>query len=266
MSMLERHGMGGRLEGLGLLLVAGFLFWLMAGGNYWMLFNPRFQWLHVAAAVFLVCCGGLSLAVSRRGSTAWRLGSLALLLVLLLMAGVAIIGFDSFGDTSDGLHGGLTLEAPKSDAPPILEHEGREYIRISPPELFNLAESRPEQALEGRWAMRGLLARLPGAAEGGGLVLVRPFIYCCLADGVAVGFHLGSEGEHPPEQGGWYQVLGRLEKADSSLSLPSDAPLMGAFFSALSQDYLFVPESLEPTAAPSIPYVFSLRSEPPHTW
>ncbi len=266
MSMLARHGMGGRLEGLGLLLIAGFLSWLMAGGNYWMLFNPRFQWLHVLAAVFLVCCGGVSLAASRRGSTAWRLGSLALLLVLLLLAGASIIGFDNFGGASDGLSRGLTMEAAKSDVLPILKHEGREYVRISPPELFNLAESRPETALEGRWAMRGMLSRLPDAAEGGGLVLVRPFIYCCLADGVAVGFHLGSDGEHAPEQGGWYQVLGRLEKAESSLSLPSDAPLMGAFFSALSQVYLFVPESLEPTAAPSMPYVFSLRSAPPHTW
>ncbi len=266
MSMLARHGIGGRLEGLGLLLVAGFLFWLLVGGNYWMLFNPRFQWLHMTAATFLVCCGVLSLASSQRGSTPWRLGSLALLLVLLLLAGLHVLGFDSFFDPSEGLSSGLTLEAPRSDVPPILEHDGREYVRISPPELFNLAESSPEKALKGSWAMRGLLTRLPGQEEGGGLVLVRPFIYCCLADGVAVGFHLDNVGDRNPEQRGWYQVLGRLETTGSDLPMPSDVPLAGAFFTALNQKYLFVPESLEPIPAPGVPYVFSLRSEPPHTW
>ena len=272
--MSAKTRLGARLEGATLLAMAGFLTWLIIGGHYWMLLNPRFQWLHGVTAILLTGCGLAALFTATRGFSIVRLAPMIVLLGLFGIAGVSLheAGQAAKKTGSENVGGSmspprtLTFEAPVQAESPYLELDGVKYTRISPPELFNLVERTPEAALQGRWVLRGLLAKMPDASETTGYTLLRPFIYCCLADGVAVGFHITpTPGMSFPDRE-WVAVCGRLEQADKPFTAPSEQLLAGAFFTALEKDYLLVVESVEGIEAPPMPYIFNLKMEPPFTW
>lgn len=259
-----RQWLFGRLEGLLLVLVACYLAWLLVSDNLWQLLNPRFFWLETATAAGLLLCGGVLLLRPTRTSLL-RLGSLGLLCLLLA---VTLWGPEGMALPED-------LEASpfavKETQPlPPLEIDGQTFERISTPELVQLLQDDPQTALAGNWALRGMAARSSPLDARGAFALVRPFVWCCLADAVAVGFVTPWESELP-ETGQWVQVAGQVKQVqdlqDNELELA-----LGPLFVALDDGHVLVPAQELGAAAlqimdePEMPFVFSVRETPPYNW
>ncbi len=261
----EQH-IYGRVEAGLLLLVAGYISWLVSSDSFWQMLNPRFQWMETAAAAVLFLCGG-ALMLRPARSSILRLSTFSLLILLLAVtlwgpAGMALPKAEL--DDSP-----FAVNEPEPSEP--LELGGETYERISTIELLNLLEKRPETALGRSWALRGVVVRTPELDEHGSFGLVRPFIWCCLADAVAVGFVTPYAAHDSLEQGQWVRVAGRLEEIEGLKAEELELSL-GPFFVALDQQYALVPDSalgdeaVEIIKEPGVPYVFTLRESAPFSW
>lgn len=261
-------GIGGRLEGLALMAIAGYIAWLLITNTYWQLLNPRFQWLTASAGAGLAIVGAAQLFFSRSGTSFPRLAALCLLLALM---GGTIFGGNWLEDASPAPASGLSTDFSATQAEKYIEIDGHEYTRISTPELIQLIDQSPDTVLSTAWGMRGIAVRTPELDAMGRFVLLRPFIWCCLADGVAVGFQVPWKDVTTLENGDWVQVAGKLTPADK---LPSvgDKPLLDALFTAVDESHEFIPDSalggnaVEHIETPRMPFIFNLNAAPPYNW
>lgn len=256
----------GRLEGLLLVLLAAYIGWLVNSDQFWQMLNPRFRWLEAAAATGLLLTGGV-LLFRPVPSNALRLGTqlvFGLLLATTLWgpAGMALPQEETASDP-------FAVQEPASQEP--LEIGGHKYVPISTVELLNLLEKRPKDALAGRWALRGVVARSPALDERESFVLVRPFVWCCLADAVAVGFVTPWENYGQLQAGEWVRVAGRVQRLPALKTEDLEVSL-GPFYVALDDAYALFPdtesggETVKQIAEPSLPYVFSVRETAPFSW
>lgn len=259
---------GGRFEGLVLCVFGVVVLWLIAADLYWQLMNPRFLWLSATAAGLLLLCGAV-LLWRPVPSKPWR-GGVYLLFALLLGLAAWHASVEERSAWSGGA-GGLGLEYEPAEAP-LLHLGGRDFTRISTAELLNLMELDRETALGTDWVLRGVVARTPELDAAGVFVLLRPLVWCCLADGVAIGFTVPWQDVTELESGQWVRVAGRVQAADGALQSQAAEARLGSFFSAVDAGWLLVPAELpgvsgvEPLKGPRVPFVFGLRDSAPFTW
>lgn len=261
------RAVAGRAEGPLLAFVAGYIVWLLTSGNYWQMLNPRFQWLTGAAAGGLFLCAGVLAFRPARGN----LPRLGILTVFCLLLAVTLWGPEGMAlpKTTIEAERASPFEIEVPEPLPKLELAGREYTRISTPELLNLVEKTPQEVLAGEWALRGVVERTPELDAMGSFALLRPFIWCCLADGVAVGFLVPYADVESLETGQWVRVAGRIERAD--LAAGAKNVTLGSFFVALDGQHVFRPteetgEAVQVIETPTMPFVFTVRESPPFSW
>uniref|UniRef100_A0A7C4EM00 DUF1980 domain-containing protein n=1 Tax=Fundidesulfovibrio putealis TaxID=270496 RepID=A0A7C4EM00_9BACT len=254
----------GRVEALCMLGLAGVLFWLLVGGEYWMYLNPRFRPISWAAAVALAGLGAFSLWRAPSGASWGRAGLFALVLALWLVGqfglerGMARLGLDPQGLSQSD-------EAPAL-APRVVKR-GVEYVRINLGELFDIAENAKGAPAPGNWAVRGFVRRSPEMDARGEFVLYRLALYCCLADSTAVGFRVRMpQGEALPDNGSWAVVYGELAPARDTEPAATEQSLGGSAFASINDGYVISGKLLEKEKPEGMGMMYEWRSQEPYAY
>lgn len=256
-----------RLDGLAMLALAGFLLWLAAAGNYWMFLNPKFAPLTLAAAALLAVLGAFA---AIRPVSRPSLGRAACYLCLLAMIVLTQGGVQALSRNidSDPFSVAPTLPDPEPAAPipARMVALGREYIPINTGELYDIAAKGHGEAFDKPYAMRGYVHRDPALDAKGEFVLYRLAVWCCFADGTAVGFKVRlPQGVPPPDDKSWVVAYGRL--ADTPEDERKEYTLPGQPFSSIAPAALFAADHLE--AAPVPPeqvYMYQWKASEPYAF
>lgn len=255
-----------RADGLAMLALAGFMGWLATAGNYWMYLNPKFKPVTLAAAVVLAALG---LYAAARPVTRPTLSRSLCSLALLIMAGLTEGGFQSLSATADSDPFNVPASLPMPERIPVparLSLDGKDYIPINTGELFDIAAKGPGPAWDRPFAVRGFVHRDAALDAQGELVLYRLTVWCCFADGTAVGIRVNlPHGAPPPADKSWIIAYGRLaeipEPARQEVILP------GMSFSSVAPAALMTADGLEvKELVPEETYMFEWRQEAPYAF
>jgi len=267
MSPATFRALAARLDGAAMLALAGFLGWLVLFGDYWMYLNPRFKPVTLAAAAVLAVLGGYA---ALRPVSRPRLGRGLCYLALAAMIAAVQGGVQAVSRQvdSDPFFVEPTLPAPERSPAPAgrMQAGGREYIPINAGELFDVAAKGTAEAFARPYVMRGFVHRSPELDARGQFVLYRLAVWCCFADGTAVGFKVQAPAGAPlPADKAWLAAYGRLA------ALPEDQRreyvLPGMAFSSVAPGAVLAAEHLEPlTLVPEDAYMFEWRQAEPYAY
>jgi len=249
------------VESLCLLGLAGFMVWLLTGGDYWMYLNPKFQAVTWGAAGALGLLGFYGLARPSARASWLRTGLYAFVLALCLVSELAVRG----GAERMGIDSAAMREA-EAPLDSRVGKRGTEYIRINLGELYDIV-GKPQRALMGLdYAVRGFVRRSPDMDAAGEFVLYRVALYCCYADSTAVGFRVRPpEGQAMPENGAWAVVYGSLEPLERARP-EAEESLGGSAFSSVQEDYRIKARIIERETAPGMGMMYEWRAQEPYAY
>ncbi|GAB7021722.1 TIGR03943 family putative permease subunit [Salidesulfovibrio brasiliensis] len=239
------------LNALALLLFGGFLLWLAWSDVYWQLLNPQFKPLTAATGVAALLAGAATPFLKTHGRVPW--GGAASMLLFLSLTGVAVNGYMD--------DGAATFTREYTEPEPRVEIGGTEYVRMTAPELFMLAEIDASLVPE-RFVVRGPIVRTPELDSRSMVAVYRMAVVCCLADAVATGFAVEVPDPLALEDGQWIRVAGTLTETES---MPPD-PSLGPFLFVLNKRYAISPDDMDTTIEPDMPYVFEMRQQEPFAY
>ncbi|WP_243312479.1 DUF1980 domain-containing protein [Fundidesulfovibrio agrisoli] len=248
-------------ESLCLLGLAGFMAWLLLGGDYWMYLNPRFKALTWAAAGALALLGGYGLWRPSPRAAWLRAGLFAFTLALCVVSGLAVHeGAEKMGAEPQAMR-----EAEATPEPRV-KKRGVEYIRINLGELYDIV-GKPQPELIGLdYAVRGFVRRTPELDAEGEFVLYRVALYCCYADSTAVGFRVRPpKGGKLPENGAWVVAYGKLDRLDRPKP-EAEESLGGSAFSSVNEDYRIAASLIEAEKAPGMGMMYEWRPQEPYAY
>lgn len=261
------RSLAARLDGLAMLGLAGFLIWLAAYGNYWMFLNPKFAPVTLAAAGLLAVLGAFAAVKPVSQPSLGRAACYLSLLAMIVLTQSSVQATSQNLD-SDPWSVAPTLPAPENPAPTParLKALGKEYIPINTGELYDIAAKGRSEAFDKPYAMRGFAHRDTALDAKGEFVLFRLAVWCCFADGTAVGFKIKlPPGTPPPAEKSWLVVYGRL--VDAPAGKPQEYTPPGMAFSSVAPDVLFAADHLE--SAPIPPeqvYMYEWRPAEPYAY
>lgn len=264
--MKRNRTIAARVEAICLLGLAGFIVYLVIGGNYRLYLNPKFQWLSLASAVALAGLGVFSLLrPPAHGQTSWlRAGLFLLVLALCLVSELGIrttltrLGVEQ--------QDGSGWQQSEEDVPPRVIVEGREYIRINLGELFDIATKRPPERIGLPYAVRGFAYRTQELDAAGQFLLYRTALYCCFADATAVAIRVQMpKGKALPSHGDWLVVMGALAPAQDITDKP-DPTIPGSPFTSVQPEFGIRADRLEKQKAPGLGLMYEWRQEEPYAY
>ena len=255
-----------RTDGLAMLLLAGFMGWLATAGNYWMYLNPKFKPVTLAAALVLAALGGYA---AIRPVTRPKLGRSLCYLALLAMAGFTEGGFQALSANidSDPFNVAATLPAPeRAPTPARLRQNGKDYIPINTGELHDIAAKGPSPSFDRPFAVRGFVHRSPELDAAGQFILYRLAVWCCFADGTAVGLRVKlPPGQAPPDDKAWVIAYGTLTPIPEAAR--KDVAIPGISFSSVAPAALLAADTVETKELnPEEAYMFEWRQEEPYAF
>jgi hypothetical protein len=250
--------LGAKIEGL-LLLGTGLIMGLYVfGGVYWYFMNPKFQWVTGTAAFLLTAMGAFRFFQGRIPYEPWRTAAFVFLVPVMLHA-EAGLDFEP-PKTNRSLE--VTNISPDDEVPDVPG-----FVPITLPELFLHSQAEePAAFLDGSVVLRGEVARLDELDKQNEFVLTRLFIYCCLADSLRVGFRVLQGEDFKVEPGDWVVLYGKLVPAPPLSDEVGEIVLPGVGMTAVNEEFILLPERMEATNAPDIPFVFELKRDPPFNY
>ena len=256
-----------RLDGVAMTALAVFMGWLVLCGDYWMYLNPKFKPVTLGAACVLAVLGGYA---ALRPVSRPSLGRGLCYLVLALMIAATQGGVQAISPQAenDPFFVEPTLPTPEKTPAPTgrMRAGGKEYIPINAGELFDIAAKGASEAFARPYVMRGFVHRSPELDARGQFVLFRLAVWCCFADGTAVGFKVTPpEGAPLPADKTWIAAYGRLK------ALPNDQRqeyiLPGMSFSSVAPGAILTADHLEQlTLVPEDAYMFEWRQAEPYAY
>lgn len=228
----DMTGFARKLNGLLLMALGMTTGWFALFGDYWLLMNPKFAWLTAAGAVLIVAFGLSALLTSAVRPTYSSITAFALLALIVILGRPFSKGTDS-------------LLTP---IPPNLEKYspfvGGKFKNVDLIALYNSVREAGQNVPEDLFVTVGLIKRSAHLERQGHVALVRPLVYCCLADAMVIGFRVNFIGKADPPEG-WVTVLGRLRKLEAPLPSPN-LQVGAARFSLMSKDYVMEPVKIIP--------------------
>ena len=233
------------LDSLILLLLGGGLGYLVLGGRYWRVMNPKFIWLTGGGAVFVLL---FSAAVLLRPSGGIKVFRWIIYLVFM----VAVVAGDPLGLWSED---DFDLSAPIAveEKDKIEKMDGHEYLIVNPATLYLATWESFD--IEQRYVVHGMVKRHPDLDAEGQFAFIGTYIWCCLADAAALGFRVpyADLEQMPDEQ--WLKIYGTLAQAPEKMPLP--AIRAGAVaMTILSDEYLLIPEKVVKVDPPVVKFEY----------
>lgn len=226
--------------------LSGWAGWVVWGGGYWRLMNPKYQWLTAAGAVLMLVLGLGALLFRRRSVKSSVTVALALILILALAA------TPRPGSTP----------TPQTAEEAWIDFNGTRYLKINPVELY--LSLRDSDRLVGRdVVVRGQVKPSLVLAQNHQFALVRIWMLCCLADAVGLGVLVLDPSDSARPDGQWVRVFGRIEP----LAAPAPPPaihLPPAFFTTVNKNYQIRPDRVEAIEPPTPDFVYRISDQPPH--
>lgn len=254
------------LEGLTTALLGAFMYAFSISDSYWMLLSPKFQPL-TATAGFLLFVTGAAMTTRKPPRNVRRWGALCAMLAFLALACWAVLGPESaFAPDPPKKHTPMSLELPEPGEgfEPRLTLNGKEYVRISTPELFALIEGTNKEYPR-EIAMRGMVARSPDLDKRGMIAVFRVNVFCCLADAVAPGFLVSVDDPDKYPQGSWVRVAGEVvESAESHAN--GEISLPGMLMSFVSLNHEIRGHDVRIIDPPDMPFTFEVRDKEPFAY
>jgi uncharacterized repeat protein (TIGR03943 family) len=255
-----------RLDGLAMLALAGFMGYLVMAGNYWMYLNPKFKPVTLTAALALAVLG---LYASLRPVARPSLGRALCYLALLLLTWFAEGGLQALSANGDSDVFNVAPSLPAPDIAPVPERltaGGQDYVPINTGELYDVAAKGPSPAFARPYAVRGFVHRSPELDAKGEFVLYRLAVWCCFADGTAVGFRVKTPaGQQPPTDKSWVVAYGHLAVIPEAER--QDLILPGMSFSSVAPGALLDAAVVETKELiPEEAYMFEWRQEEPYAF
>ncbi|WP_243439203.1 DUF1980 domain-containing protein [Fundidesulfovibrio soli] len=249
------------VESLCLLGLAGFMVWLLLGGDYWMYLNPRFRAFTWAAAGALALLGVYGLWRPSPRAAWLRAGLYVFTLALCVVSALAVReGTEKMGVEAQAMREAQTPLEPR------VKKRGVEYIRINLGELYDIV-GKPRPELIGLdYAVRGFVRRAPELDAEGEFVLYRVALYCCYADSTAVGFRVRpAKGEKLPENGAWVVAYGKLDRMDRPRPETGET-LGGSAFSSVQEEYRIAATLIETETPPGMGMMYEWHPEEPYAY
>ncbi len=261
------RSLAARIDGVAVFGLAGYLLWLAAWGNYWMFLNPKFRPLTVAAACVLALLGAFAAVRPVSRPSLGRVAAYLCLLAMIVLTQAAVPALsDSLDSDPFNVAPSLPDPGPGEPAPTRMTALGREYVPINTGELYDIAAKGPGPAFDRPYAMRGFVHRSPDLDAKGEFVLFRLAVWCCFADGTAVGFRvqLPREAAPPPDKS-WVVAYGRL--ADLPADDRREYKLPDMAFSSIAPAALFAADHLDPAPIPAEQaYMYEWRPTEPYAY
>ncbi|EPR44274.1 hypothetical protein dsx2_1635 [Desulfovibrio sp. X2] len=296
------------LEGLVLVALGLFIVHLARSGGYWKFLNPKFMPLSLAAAGLLLVFGLAAGLRRPRRANFLRVAVFGAFLVVCWYGGrdaftptappparaatsVAAPVPSDHAQTSEETsaqaapapvwdEGGATpptsgsafsgVTAPHGEAaePSRLTLGGKEYVKINLAELFFLCRDHPDEALAGRYVLRGSTIQAGELTRHHEFGVFRVSVWCCLADAVAVGLRVAGAPPAGLAPGEWVRVYGHLERKPAAKDLEK-LHVRGVFSTIVDTNFVFVPERIDPIPdeeASGAPYIFEWRDHEPYAY
>jgi uncharacterized surface protein with fasciclin (FAS1) repeats len=196
---------GGRFEGLLLLLIGFFVGWFALFGNYEFLMNLKFRWLTLGGAMLVLCMGFIVLLRPRIRFGFSSVG------VFLLLAVVVAVARPHLQDVNS-----LTLPQVRGvEGVPLVINDTR-YANVGIDEL-NRSIIPGEAEYEDRHVvMTGLFMRTPELDTEGRIAVLRPYSFCCAADALLIGIRAEGRADTSLSDQ-WVNVYGRIRRLDTPL-------------------------------------------------
>jgi hypothetical protein len=262
-------GVLARLEGGLLFLLGAAMLSFTQSPAYWVVLNPRFSPVTMAAGLGLVFTGLALFMYPRTKPNFWAAASLVAVLGLFTV-------FDPQGVMGPAPGSNIGNPAQTFDGEPVEEEEiplaytlnGQDYLPMNLAELFIRCDN-DTVGLHDHVAVRGVVLRTPELDAQGDILLARTTVVCCLADAltVAVRVHVGDADAFTPNQ--WVRVLGTVEplaveQEDTvDVRLPFSVSTVVQTICRLRAD---APDSVTPVNPPGMEFVFEMRQEPPFAY
>jgi hypothetical protein len=213
--------------------------------------NPRFRPLTAAAAVGFCLVGSAFLLRPHGRSDLLRTLCFAVLAVMASHAGSGALKSAS----------GLTVRPPaeiRTDPDPYLVRNGDSYLKSNPARLFLSLQSGQAAAPGQRVVTRGIVKRSAQLDRIGKFALLRGNMVCCLADAIAMGMMVSTEGFEALRDGDWLVVFGRVRLLAEASPITDLRGTGEVPFSMVYDKAVLVAEAIEKIGRPRFPYVFEL--------
>jgi len=218
---------------------------------YTAFMNPKLRPLTAAAAVGFCIVGAAFLVRPQGRAHVLRTLCFALLGVLALLAGNGALKGSA----------ALAVKPPtevQADPDPNLVRNGNRYLKTNPARLFLSLQTGQAAPSDQRYATRGIVRRSDQLDRLGKFALLRGNMVCCLADAIAMGMMVASDGLPPLPDGDWVLVFGRVQPLPEPTLITGLGVTGEVSFSMVYDKAFLVADAVEKMKPPRFPYVFEL--------
>lgn len=220
----------GALEGAILVIIGTGITCFALSENYELLMNAKFRPLTVIGSMLLVVLGIAALARRPKSGSINSLVFVAMFAVVV--AGDAYLPPSGMSPAVDpGLEAGLWEQVDLAQFP-----------RVDLQELCG-GDADKIHAAGGAFTAVGVVKRLEALESRSSFALMTSFMYCCLADAVAVGIRVEVEDMASIEDGQTIMISGRIAPEPAPMDLPNFR-FGRAMISRVTKNYYVVPEKI----------------------
>jgi len=259
-----------------LLLAMGiYIIYLISSGGYTSFLNPKFIWLTGSCSVLLIILGITSLftGISIKPSTVIII---IIFVILCLMApSVRLHGLSIGNVTNTNQAAWKNRRGPErlKDADPRtgrVTYNGTEYIPVNIGELYMILYNNPKKKVNeiiknNSYVFRGFVYRNPQLEKKGQIAIMRVAMTCCIADAVALGFRISTNGIGQFKNDEWVRVYGHMERFKPD-RLEQTVDIEGIANTDLKDDVMFSVDQIETDSEPEEPFMLDWKNKEPFAY
>lgn len=235
---------------ISLLILGGFIYFLIFSGFYSHLINPVFTWLSGSCGALLLIMGFVTLF--RRFEV--KLSAIIIMFVFIILCLIS---------PSLKLH----AESRKYSRENL---NGAQYIPINIAEMFMILYNNPPKKVmeiinKNNYVFRGFIYRNNKLDKVSNIVALRVAMVRCFADTCAYGFRIQVDNVSQFKNDEWVKVYGHINKIKPD-RLEQSVDIESAANTEVKEDYMFVADKIEPDRDPPSPFMTEFKEKEPFAY
>jgi uncharacterized repeat protein (TIGR03943 family) len=263
------------LASLVLILIGAYIINLVFSGRYSNFLNPKFIWLTGTCGIILSVLGIASFftGLSVKPSTAVII--IVFVILCILAPTVRLHGLYVGNITNTNQSAYRTRQAPEKlpEADPRtgrITYKDNEYIPINIGELYMLLYNNPRKKVDSiiknnRYVFRGFVYRNRQLDKKGQIAVMRVAMTCCIADAVALGFRISTNGIRKFKSDDWVRVYGHMSRFKPD-KVEQTVDIDGLANTDLKEDVMFVVDLIETEKEPDEPFMLDWKPAEPYAY